>query len=99
MARPLVLALLFVSGGTGLVYELVWSKRLANVLGSSGQAHALVLAVFMGRLALGAWLFGRTADRFTRPVLLHGLLEAFVGLYALVFAPVLAGLSQVYLST
>ncbi len=93
MARPLVLALLFVSGATGLVYELVWSKRLANVLGSSGEAHAIVLAVFMGGLALGAWLFGRTADRFPRPVVLYGLLELFVGLYAFAFPYVLDALT------
>ncbi len=98
MLRPLVLVLLFVSGGTGLVYELVWSKRLANVLGSSGQAHALVLAVFMGGLALGAWIFGSTADRTKRPVVLYGALELFVGLYALAFSHVLAAFSSAYLA-
>jgi predicted membrane-bound spermidine synthase len=98
LTRPIVLALLFVSGGTGLVYELVWSKRLANVLGNSGQAHALVLAVFMGGLALGAWIFGGAADRTRRPVALYGALELFVGLYALVFQHVLAAFSSAYLA-
>jgi predicted membrane-bound spermidine synthase len=98
LTRALVLFLLFISGGTGLVYELVWSKRLANVLGSSGQAHALVLAVFMGGLALGAWIFGGAADRARRPVALYGALELFVGLYALVFERVLEAFSSAYLS-
>jgi spermidine synthase len=98
LLRPLVFALLFVSGGTGLVYELVWSKRLANVLGNSGQAHALVLAVFMGGLALGAWVFGSAADRARRPVVLYGALELFVGVYALGFDRVLDALSGVYLA-
>ena len=96
--RPLVLLLLFASGATGLVYELVWSKRLANLLGNSGQAHAIVLATFMGGLALGAWLFGRTADRVRRPLALYGLLELGVGLYALLFVPVLDVLGAGYLA-
>ncbi len=97
LSRPVVLALLFLSGFTGLVYELVWSKRLANLLGSSGHAHAIVLATFMGGLALGAWLFGRTADRVKRPLALYGVLEVGVGLYALVFRFVLDGMGSVYL--
>ena len=65
-ARPLVITLLLLSGATGLVYELTWSKRLANLLGNTGQAHAIVLSTFMGGLALGAFLFGRRADRSKR---------------------------------
>jgi len=34
--RALAAMLLFVSGGCGLVYELVWSNHLAQVLGNSG---------------------------------------------------------------
>lgn len=97
LSRPIVLGLLFLSGFTGLVYELVWSKRLANLLGSSGHAHAIVLATFMGGLALGAWLFGRTADRVSRPLVLYGILELGVGAYALGFRFVLKTLSAVYL--
>lgn len=98
LARPIVLGLLFLSGFTGLVYELVWSKRLANLLGSSGHAHAIVLATFMGGLALGAWLFGRTADRVKRPLALYGVLELGVGVYALLFRFILEGLGNVYLA-
>jgi predicted membrane-bound spermidine synthase len=96
-SRPLVLTLLFLSGFTGLVYEFTWSKRLANLLGSSGQAHAIVLATFMGGLACGAWLFGRTADRARRPLVVYGALEGGVGLWALLFPTALDGLSGVYL--
>ncbi|WP_240359339.1 fused MFS/spermidine synthase [Pyxidicoccus trucidator] len=90
-------ALLFLSGATALVYELVWSKYLGNVLGNSGQAHAVVLATFMGGLALGASVFGRTADRVKNPLALYGLLELGVGLYALAFPYVLDALSSLWL--
>lgn len=96
-SRPLVITLLFLSGFTGLVYEFTWSKRLANLLGSSGHAHAIVLATFMGGLACGAWLFGRTADRAKRPLTVYGALELGVGAYALLFPKVLDALAGVYL--
>lgn len=96
LARLLVLAFLFVSGATGLVYEIVWSKHLANVLGNSGQAHALVLATFMGGLALGAWLFGGLADRMPRPLAMYGALEAGIGLLALAFPFLLGGLGALF---
>ncbi|MHA7629440.1 fused MFS/spermidine synthase [Corallococcus sp. M7] len=90
-------ALLFLSGATALVYELVWSKYLGNVLGNSGQAHAVVLATFMGGLALGAFVFGRTADRVKNPLALYGVLELGVGLYALAFPYVLGALEHLWL--
>jgi spermidine synthase len=95
--KNLVAALLFLSGATALVYELVWSKYLGNVLGNSGQAHAVVLATFMGGLALGASVFGRTADRVKSPLALYGLLELGVGLYALAFPTVLDVLGTLWL--
>jgi predicted membrane-bound spermidine synthase len=97
-SRPLVFSLLFLSGFTGLVYELAWSKRLSNLLGNSGQAHAIVLATFMGGLAAGAWLFGRAADRSKRPLQVYGLLELGVGLSALLFPSVLDVLGRAWLS-
>ncbi|MCY1021384.1 fused MFS/spermidine synthase [Pyxidicoccus sp. MSG2] len=97
LPKNLVACLLFLSGATALVYELVWSKYLGNVLGNSGQAHAVVLATFMGGLALGASVFGRTADRVKNPLALYGLLELGVGLYALAFPYVLEALGALWL--
>jgi len=96
-ARPLVITLLLLSGATGLVYELAWSKRLANLLGNTGQAHAIVLSTFMGGLALGAYLFGRRADRSKRPLTLYGALELGIGLYALILPKVLEVSGELYL--
>ncbi|NMO17277.1 fused MFS/spermidine synthase [Pyxidicoccus fallax] len=98
LPKNLVAALLFLSGATALVYELVWSKYLGNVLGNSGQAHAVVLATFMGGLALGAFVFGKTADRVKSPLALYGLLELGVGLYALAFPHVLGALEALWLA-
>jgi spermidine synthase len=55
---PLVLpyVLFFLSGAASLVYEIVWARQLTLVFGGSHLAVTTVLAVFMGGLALGAFL-------------------------------------------
>lgn len=96
--RQVVALFLLVSGATGLVYEVVWSKVLSDVLGNSGQAHAIVLATFMGGLAAGAWLFGGLADRVRRPLALYAGIELFVGLYALAFPAVQGAIRGAFLA-
>ena len=68
---------------------------LVVVFGATVLAVSTVLSAFMAGLALGSFLFGRYVDRrggggLRRPLRIFALLEAGVGLYALVF-PALAG--------
>ena len=81
----LVLALFFFSGATALVYEVLWSKFLSQMFGSTIYAQTVVLAVFMGGLALGNRLFGRWADRLRQPVRAYGCLEILIGIYAFLY--------------
>src|SRR5579862_7065474 len=80
-----VLFLFFCSGATALVYEVLWSKFLSQMFGSTIYAQTVVLAAFMGGLALGNKLFGRWADKLQKPVRVYGYLEIAVGLYAFFF--------------
>jgi spermidine synthase len=80
-----VLLLFFLSGATALVYEVVWSKYLSQMFGSTIYAQTVVLAVFMGGLALGNKLFGARADRLARPVRAYGYVELAIALYAFFF--------------
>jgi len=84
-AHRLVLLLFLISGAVGLGYQVLWGRYLLEFIGVSAYSYATVLAAFMAGLALGSALFGRLADRVRRPLLLFALLEAGVGLYALVF--------------
>ena len=81
----LVLALFFCSGGTALVYEVIWSKFLSQMFGSTIYAQTVVLAAFMGGLALGNRIFGKWADQLQNPVNAYGYLEIIIGLYAFFF--------------
>ncbi len=82
----LILLLFFCSGAMALVYEVLWSKYLALLFGSTIQAQTVVLAIFMGGLALGNRVFGARADRFKQPLAVYGYLESAVGLYAFFFS-------------
>lgn len=79
--RAVVLACFFLSGATGLVYEVLWSRRLTLVFGVTVLAVSTVLAAFMGGLALGSVLFGRVADQRRDPLRVYAALEGLIGLY------------------
>jgi predicted membrane-bound spermidine synthase len=81
----IVLALFFCSGASALVYEVLWSKFLSEMFGSTIYAQTVVLAAFMGGLAIGNRLFGQWADGLRRPLTVYGGLEIAVGVYALFF--------------
>jgi spermidine synthase len=63
----LVHALFFASGATALVYQVVWVRSLSLILGASHLAVSIVLAAFMGGLALGALAIGRQAAGRAHP--------------------------------
>src|SRR2546426_6404962 len=84
----LVLALFFCSGATALIYEVVWSKYLSQMFGSTVQAQTVVLAVFMGGLAIGNKFFGGRSDALRRPLRIYGFVEVAIGLYAFFFPSV-----------
>ncbi len=90
--------LFFLSGATALAYEVAWTRHLVLVFGNTTRAVALILAAYMLGLALGAEVGGRVADRTRRPGLLYGAAEALIGLYALAFPALVAGVRALYLS-
>ena len=94
----LLLLLFTVSGACGLVYEIVWMRRLSLVFGSTTLAVSTVLAAFMGGLALGSFRFGRYADRNPgKSLRLYGRLEIAIGALALAIPLLLRGAAAVYL--
>ncbi len=80
-----LVALFFVSGSTGLVYQTVWSRQLHHVFGTSTLAIATVLAAFMGGLTVGGALASRWTGHVARPLRVYGWLEIGIGLFAWAF--------------
>jgi spermidine synthase len=82
-AIRLSVLLFFLSGVGGLVLEVIWLRLLRELFGVTAHAVSVVLAAYLGGLALGAWKMGRRADRTADPLRLYGLLEVGVGLSSL----------------
>ncbi len=76
----LVGLMLFVSGGSALVFQVAWMRELRLVFGATTAAVAAVLAIFMGGLGLGSAILGRRADRSPNPLRMYGALETAVAL-------------------
>ena len=63
MRRRFLLTVFVVSGFTGLIYESIWSHYLKLFLGHAAYAQTLVLAIFMGGMALGSWAVAHYSSR------------------------------------
>lgn len=70
------------SGAAGLVYQVVWMRRLTLAVGASAAASAATLAGFLGGLSLGAACAARLVTRVRRPLLAYGILEVAIAAYA-----------------
>lgn len=85
MTHRVFLAAYGLSGAAALLYQVAWSRLLTLHLGHTVAAVGTVLAAFMGGLAAGAAIAGRTAPRLSRPGALraYALLEVMIGVCAL----------------
>ena len=83
----LVLLCFFLSGLTGLIYEILWTRMIVKVIGSAPFAVSIILTVFMGGLGLGSFLASRTIDRIQTPnqlLRIYALLELVIGFYGVI---------------
>ncbi len=86
--RNITLLCFFLTGVTGLVYELVWIRILILSFGSTQFAITTVLTTFMSGLAIGSLIFGRLIDRYKKPLRMFGILEIILGVYC-IFTPLI----------
>ena len=93
LALPLALALcFFLSGAGSLVLEVVWSRLLRLVFGTTTLAISTILVAYMSGLGVGAYFAGRLAPRLRRGagVRAYAWLELAVGAYALLVPGIFA---------
>ena len=95
----LILICFFLSGLTGLIYEILWTRMIVKIIGSAPFAVSIVLTVFMGGLGLGSFLASRPIDRIEQPlrlVRIYGILELIIGAYALALLMLLTAFRPLY---
>jgi spermidine synthase len=91
-APAFVPVLVALSGFCSLIYQVVWERTLRYNFGGDSISSALVTAVFLLGLGVGALVFGRWRRR---PFAAYALVELGIGLYGLVSFHLLAPLSTV----
>ena len=95
----LVLACFFLSGLTGLIYEILWTRMVVKLIGGAPFAISIILTIFMGGLGLGSFLASRTIDRIKEPIKLvkiYGLLQLIIGAYGLAIPALLIAFKPLY---
>ncbi len=82
-----VLALIFASGCISMLYELVWIRLIALVMGSSTYSFSTMLFTFIAGISLGALLVSLFSSRITDPLRLFAWTELGVCVCLAVMIP------------
>jgi predicted membrane-bound spermidine synthase len=80
-----ILFIFTLSGFSGLIYESIWSHYLKLFLGHAAYAQTLVLAIYMGGMALGSWISSRYSPRWKNLLIGYAAAEGLIGLFAMAF--------------
>jgi spermidine synthase len=90
--------MLFCSGVSALVYQVLWLRMLGWVFGVTVYAASTVWATFMAGLALGSLASGFVGDRIRSPLRWFGATELLIGASAFATPAALAALQGAYVA-
>ncbi|MCK5862643.1 MAG: fused MFS/spermidine synthase, partial [Candidatus Hydrogenedentes bacterium] len=85
VALAFVLLFFFVSGSCGLIYQIIWTRKLALLFGTTAYAISTALTIFFLGLGIGSLLGGKLADRTRFPLRFYGVFEIIISLWACLF--------------
>jgi len=91
-----VFGLLFLSGFTSLVYQVLWMRELALLFGSTSYATSGTLTVFFGGLAIGGTIWSRRAPAAPKPLAEYGILEIGIGFSGILYFGLLPLYANLY---
>ncbi len=89
-----VLGVYFLSGITGLAYEILWVRMLTIQFGVSSFGVVMTLATFMIGLGAGSLMGGRWFATVRQPLLVLAVLEGLVALFALLMPWLFSGIDH-----
>jgi spermidine synthase len=96
--RRFLLLAFALSGASALIFEVVWTRTLSTVMGSSTYALSTMLAAFMAGLSLGGGLGAWLSHRVSDPVRAFARCELGIGLAGFVVAPLMRSLTPLYVA-
>ena len=81
-----------ISGFCSLAYEVLWVRALVFILDNTSHAFTTMLSAFLFGLALGSLVVARWVDSTRRLFIIFGIVEVFIGFFALLSIPVFGNL-------
>lgn len=94
----IILFCFFFSGFAALMYEVVWTRFLSLIFGTSTYAFSTMLTAFMAGLALGSYAMSKIVDRVKDPVGTFIFVELGIGLYGILLLLLFSNLDMLYFS-
>ncbi len=85
----IALGLVFLSGFSALIYQVLWMKQIGLLFGNTSQAAGATLTSFFAGLAVGSWVLGRKVAKQTRPMRTYAWLEFGIAVTALLYFAIL----------
>lgn len=86
--KNIIYLCIFLTGATGLIFQVVWQKYLSYLIGSEARSVSLVVAIFLLGLATGYQFWGKVSERISdrkKLLKIYGYIELAIGAYAIVF--------------
>lgn len=78
-----MLPLMLASGANAFLYEVLWTRMLAHVMGGSIYAFATMLAAFLTGIALGGGLAGKAAANRERAAVAFAFTQVAIGVLSI----------------
>jgi spermidine synthase len=93
ISNNLFYTVIFLSGFSALIYQLVWVRVLGLVFGVSSFAVATVVAVFLLGLGFGSLYFGKWSEKLKNPLKSYLFVELCIGIFSIVSYLIINNLS------
>lgn len=74
--------LIFFSGMSALVYEIIWSRQIGLLFGNTAQSAGIVITIYFLGMAIGYRWAGKTVDRQRCPLRNYAIAEMCAGLWS-----------------
>ncbi len=98
LLRILLLFLFAASGCSALIYEIVWFQLLTLAIGSTAVSLGILLAAYMGGLAIGSAAFAKLRLREVHPLRVYAGIESGIALCGLGVLAIIPVIGQMYVA-
>lgn len=92
----IIYLLVFLSGFSALIYQILWMKQLGLLFGNTSHAAGATLAAFFAGLAVGSWFWGKRSTQTRNPLRIYAGLEVGIAITALLYFVVIKGYHFIY---